>query len=81
MNHLIQKIDLPTAPRTGVIEERKLFAKMMEHDRIKRRAARRARMLALFGWRRKAERVPGRRTRKAEQPTRAAGAKRRKRVS
>lgn len=76
MNHLIHKIDLPSHPRTGVIEERELFAKMMAEEIRQRRAARRARLLTLLGWRlgtrETAPPVPSRLSRKTARPTRAA---------
>ena len=46
MNHLIRKVDFPPTTRTGVIEERELFAKMMEEERARRHSARWARIKA-----------------------------------
>ena len=50
MNYLIQKIELPSQPRTGIVEEREMFAKLMERERLAQRKARRERILSLLVW-------------------------------
>lgn len=42
----ISKIDIPPRIRTGVIEERELFAKMQEDQRAQRKRLRRERLLS-----------------------------------
>ncbi len=54
MHDIIRQMEIPAQPRTGVAEERELFAKLEADERIQRRKARRARMLELLGWRRPA---------------------------
>ncbi len=40
MREIIRKIEIPQQPRTGIMEERQLFAKMIETERRQARAAR-----------------------------------------
>lgn len=52
MHEIIRKIHIPERPRTGIIEEREVFARMEADQRRQRKQARRARVMAALGLRR-----------------------------
>ncbi len=65
MHEIIRRIEIPPVAQTNMMEERELFAKMVANQRKQARAARRARLLSLLGWRRGAEPATTRRRKTA----------------
>lgn len=53
MHEVIRPIHIPERPRTGITDEREVFAKMQEVERQHRKQARRARLLSALRFRRK----------------------------
>lgn len=60
MHEVIRKIHIPERPRTGIIEEREVFAKMEEDRRAHAERRRRARLMSALGLRRKPRHAPRR---------------------
>lgn len=56
MHEIIQKIHIPERPRTGIIEERDLFAKLQEDQRAQRKRMRREKLLAALRFHRRGRR-------------------------
>lgn len=73
MRQIIRQIYIPTEPRTGIIEEREMFAKLLCAERKGTKKARRLRILAVLRWKRRDQPVVKARCRRTEQPTHAAG--------
>ncbi|GAB5445836.1 hypothetical protein [Gymnodinialimonas sp.] len=57
MHEIIRKIDIPQPPRTGVMKEREVFAKMEADQRAQRRRLRRDRWLTALRLKRRGRRT------------------------